>query len=60
MLMPEPVQYRNKRTQSGTGMLRYRTEKLDARMPMPAALPTMPMPSYAVQLFKLSEIKDAA
>ncbi len=25
-LMPEPVRYRNKGTQSGTGMLRYRTE----------------------------------
>jgi hypothetical protein len=34
-------------TQSGTGMLRYRTEIQDAGMPMPAASTSMPMPSYA-------------
>ncbi len=34
-------------TQSGTGMLRYRTEMLDAGIPMPAASVSMPMPSYA-------------
>ncbi len=33
--------------QSDTGMLRYRTEMLDARMPMPTASASMPMPSYA-------------
>jgi hypothetical protein len=38
---PEPVRYRNKETQSGTGMLWYRTE-----MMMNAGMP-MPMPSYA-------------
>ncbi len=32
--------------QSGTGMLRYRTEMLDAGIPMPAASASMPMPSY--------------
>jgi hypothetical protein len=37
----------DKRTQSGTGMLRYRTEIQVAGMPMPAALSSMPMPSYA-------------
>jgi hypothetical protein len=31
---------------SGTGMLRYRTEIQDAKMPMPAASTSMPMPSY--------------
>ncbi len=33
--------------QSGTGMLRYRTEMLDAGITMPAALASMPMPTYA-------------
>jgi hypothetical protein len=33
--------------QSGIGMLRYRTEMLDAEIPMPAASASMPMPSYA-------------
>jgi hypothetical protein len=33
-------------TQSSTGMLWYRTEILDARMPMPAAFSLKPMPSY--------------
>jgi hypothetical protein len=47
MPMPEPFQYRNKGTQSGTGMLPYRTEIQDAGMPMPAALTSMQMPSYA-------------
>ncbi len=42
--MPEPVRYRNKGTQSGTGMLRYRTEIQDAGMPM--ASTSMTMPSY--------------
>jgi hypothetical protein len=32
-------------TQSSTGLLRYRAEILDARMPMPAASAWMPMPS---------------
>jgi hypothetical protein len=35
--MPETFRYRNKGTQSGTGMLLYRTEIQDAGMPMPAA-----------------------
>jgi hypothetical protein len=30
-------------------MLRYRTEMLDAGIPMPAASPSMPMPSYEQQ-----------
>jgi hypothetical protein len=35
--MPEPVQYRNKETQSDTGMLWYRnrTEMMNAGMPIP-------------------------
>jgi hypothetical protein len=32
--------------QSGTGMLRYRTEMLDTGIPMPAASASMPLPSY--------------
>jgi hypothetical protein len=33
--MPESVRYWNKETQSGTGMLQYRTKMPDDRMPMP-------------------------
>jgi hypothetical protein len=36
VLMLEPVRYRNKETQSGTGMLRYLTEMMNAGMPMPS------------------------
>ncbi len=46
MLMPELFRYRNKEAQSGTGMLRYHTEMIDAGIPMLAALALMPMPSY--------------
>jgi hypothetical protein len=46
MPKPEPFEYRNNGTQSGTGMLPYRTEIQDAGMPMPAALTSSPMPSY--------------
>ncbi len=46
--MPEPFRYQNKETLSGTGMLRYRTEMIDAGIPMLAASAFMPMPSYAV------------
>ncbi len=37
--------------QSGTGMIRYRTEIQDVGMPMPPASALMPMPSYASSLF---------
>ncbi len=46
--IPEPFWYRIKETQSGTGMLRYRTEMQDAGMLMPAESASMPMPSYAI------------
>jgi hypothetical protein len=52
MAMLDPARYRNKETQFGTGMLRYRTEMLNAGMQMPAASASMPMPSYAVYLKK--------
>ncbi len=35
-LCRKPVRYRNRGTQSGTGVLRYRTEIQDAGMPMPS------------------------
>ncbi len=44
MSMPEPVRYRNKGTQSGIGILRYRTEIMGAGIPMPVASASMPMP----------------
>ncbi len=37
-------------SQSGTGMLRYRSEMLDAGISMLAASASMPMPSYALYL----------
>ncbi len=43
---------------SGTGMLRYRTEMLDAGIPMPAASASMPMPSYVNYLNSQSFSRD--
>jgi len=60
MLMPEPFRYRNKGTQSGTGMLRYRTEMQDAGMPKPAASTSMPMPSYGVLSHPIPAVHAAA
>ncbi len=34
MPIPEQVRYRNKGTQFGTGMFRYRTERQDAGLPI--------------------------
>jgi hypothetical protein len=45
--MPGPARCWNKGTQSNTVVFRYRTELLDTGMPMLAASPWMPMPSYA-------------
>jgi hypothetical protein len=45
-MMPEPFRYWNKETQSGTGILWYWTEMIDAGIPMPAASALMLMPSY--------------
>jgi hypothetical protein len=44
--MPETFQYLNKETQSGTRILRYQTEMIDARIPMQAASALMLMPSF--------------
>ncbi len=41
----------NKETQSGTGMLRYRTEIMDAGIPMPVASASMTMPNYVSEVF---------
>ncbi len=46
IMMPEPFRYWNKETQSGTGILWYWTEMIDAGIPMPAASALMLMPSY--------------
>jgi hypothetical protein len=48
----EQVRYRNKETQSGTGMLQYRTGMLNAGMKMPAASASMSMPFYAIYVHK--------
>jgi hypothetical protein len=42
----QTVWFRNKGTQSGTGLLWYRAEIPDAGMLKPAASALMPMPSY--------------
>ncbi len=55
MPIPEPVRYRNKETQSGIGTLQYRTELMDAGIPMPAASALMPMSSYEDTLGGCSE-----
>jgi hypothetical protein len=49
MTMLEQVQSRNKEAQSGTGtgMIRYGTEMMDAKMTMLVASASMPMCSYA-------------
>jgi hypothetical protein len=44
--MPELVRYRTKPTQSSIFLVRYRTDFVDAGMPMPALVFLMPMPSY--------------
>ncbi len=46
MPIPGAFWYSDKAIQSGTGMLHYKTEMLDAGMPMPAVLDSMRMPSY--------------
>jgi hypothetical protein len=46
LMMPEQVQYRTKLTKSGSFLIRYRNEIMDAGMPMPALVSSMPMPSY--------------
>jgi hypothetical protein len=46
-MMPEQVRYRNKRTSSGIFLVWYRNKIMDAGMPMPALVSSMPMPSYA-------------
>jgi hypothetical protein len=44
--MLELVQYRTKLTQSDIFLVRYRTELVDAGIPMPELVFLMPMPSY--------------
>jgi hypothetical protein len=47
LTIPGQVRYRIKPRQSGIFLVRYRTEIIDAGMPMPALVSWMPMPSYA-------------
>ncbi len=44
----------SQRAQSGTGMIRYRTEIPDAGKRMPAASALMQCPSYAIVLVSMS------
>jgi hypothetical protein len=53
--MPGLVQYWTKPRQSGIFLVRYRTGIIDAEMPMPALVSTMPMPSYGIEAEKAVE-----
>ncbi len=46
LTMPGQVRYRTKPRQSGICLVWYRTEIINAGMPMPALVSWMPMPSY--------------
>jgi hypothetical protein len=48
LAMPGMVRNQTKPRQSGNFLVWYRTEIIDARMPMPALVSSMPMPSYAI------------
>jgi hypothetical protein len=48
LAMSGMVRYRTKLRQSGNFLVWYRTEIIDAGMPMPAVVSSMPMPSYAI------------
>jgi hypothetical protein len=52
MQVLELVLCRNKDTQSGSGMLLYRTEMTDAGLPMPAVSALMSIPSYVIMFCK--------
>jgi hypothetical protein len=56
--MPELVRHRTKPTQAGIFLVRYRTELVDAGMPMTALVILMPMPSYANLLDELFKKKS--
>jgi hypothetical protein len=43
--MPGMIQYRTKPRQSSNFLVQYQTEIIDAGMPMPALVSSMPMPS---------------
>jgi hypothetical protein len=47
LTMPEQVRYWTKPMQSGIFLVLYRYKIMDAGMPMPALVSSMPMPSYA-------------
>jgi hypothetical protein len=46
LTMPGLVRYRTKPRQSGIFLVRYRTGIIDAGMPMPVLVSSMPLPSY--------------
>jgi hypothetical protein len=53
LTLPGIVRYRTKPRQSGIFLVWYRTEIIDAGMPMPALVSSMPMPSYAQDTFDI-------
>ncbi len=53
LTMPEQVRYRTKKTHSDIFLVWYRTKIWDARMPMPALVSSMPLPSYGYYYYYL-------
>ncbi len=51
------VRYRTKLNQSGIFLVRYRTKIRDARMPMPALVYSMTMPSYGGRQVIFKKVK---
>jgi hypothetical protein len=52
LTMPGQVRYRTKPRQSGIFLVRYRTGIINAGMPMPALVSSMPMSSYAETILR--------
>ncbi len=50
LMMQGQVRYQTNPRQSGIFLVRYQTEIIDTRMPMPALVSWMPMPSCAIQV----------
>jgi hypothetical protein len=59
LTMPGPIRYRTKPAQSGISLVRYRNEIMDAGIPMPALLSSMPMPSYGLNQYQSDPIRKS-
>jgi hypothetical protein len=57
LMIPKLVRYQTKLTQSSIFSVRCQTEIIDARVPMPALVSSMPMPSHAVRIVEQIEMQ---